>query len=80
MLASQRSPPDSHLTGFSPDTDVLVLLTANYNLLPLSNTSISMSGVIDIETLWTRLGETKAKALSALHAFSGDDNKILRSR
>ena len=74
LLVAQRSPPDCQLTVFSPDTDVLVLLIANYNLLP-SNTSISMlSAIIEIKPLWVQLGEDKAKALPALHAFSGCDN------
>lgn len=45
VLASQRNPPDAQLVFFSPDTDVLVLVTANYDLL-LKNTSISMSSCV----------------------------------
>ena len=49
VLASQRNPPDAQMVFFSPDTDVLVLVIANYDLM-LKNTSISMaSGVIRIE-------------------------------
>ena len=33
VLASQRNPPDAQLAFFSPDTDVLVLVTPNYHLL-----------------------------------------------
>jgi len=52
VLASQRNPPDAQLV-FSPDTDVLVLVTANYNVF-LKNTSVSMaSGVVKIEPLWS---------------------------
>ena len=55
VLASQRNPPDAQLVFFSPDTDVLVLVTANYDVL-LKNTSISMaSGVVQIEPLWRAL-------------------------
>ena len=49
--ASQRNPPDAQLVFFSPDTDVLVLVTVNYHLL-LKKASMSMaSGVVDIEPL-----------------------------
>ena len=59
---------------FSPDTDVLVLAIANYDLLP-KNTSISMTaGMLEIQQFWDALGPTKAKALPAFHAFSGADN------
>lgn len=52
VLASQRNPHDAQLVFISPDTDVLVLVTANYDLM-LKNTSISMaSGVVQIEPLW----------------------------
>ncbi|KAK5912068.1 hypothetical protein CesoFtcFv8_001978 [Champsocephalus esox] len=48
VLASHRNPADAQLMFFSPDTDILVLVTANYDLL-LKNTSISMaSGVVQI--------------------------------
>ena len=74
VLASQRNPPDAQLVFFSPDTDVLVLVTANYDLL-LKNTSVSMaSGVVQIEPLWQALGKERAKALPAFHAFTGADN------
>jgi len=59
---------------FSPDTDVLVLAIANYDLM-LKNTSISMaSGVIRIEPIWTATGAERVKALPAFHAFTGADN------
>ncbi|KAI4810921.1 hypothetical protein KUCAC02_013848, partial [Chaenocephalus aceratus] len=55
VLASHRNPADAQLMFFSPDTDILVLVTANYDLL-LKNTSISMaSGVVQIEPLWRAL-------------------------
>ena len=48
VLASQRNPTNAQLVFFSPDTDVLVLVIANYDLM-LKNTSISMvSGVMRI--------------------------------
>ena len=56
------------------DTDVLVLIIANYDQLP-KNTSISMAlSVQQIEPLWAALGPDRAKALPGLHAFSGADN------
>ncbi|CAK6975647.1 hypothetical protein KUCAC02_002633%2C partial [Scomber scombrus] len=55
VLASQRNPHDAQLVFYSPDTDVLVLVTANYDI-KLKNTSISMaSGVVQIEPLWLAL-------------------------
>ena len=70
-LASQRNPPDAQLVFFSPDTDVLVLVTANYDVL-LKNTSISVAyGVVQIELLWRALIPKRAKALPAFHAFTG---------
>ena len=74
VLASPRNSPYAQLVFFSPDTDVLVLVTANYHLL-LKKTSMSMaSGVEDIEPLWQALGKERAMALSAIHAFTGVDN------
>ena len=59
---------------FSPDTDVLVLVIANYDLV-LKNTSISMaSGVMRIEPIWRAIGAERANALPAFHAFTGADN------
>ncbi|KAG1661052.1 hypothetical protein GQR58_021722 [Nymphon striatum] len=47
-----RELQDIQLTFFSPDTDVLVLVIANYDLLP-RNTSICMaSGEVHIQPLW----------------------------
>lgn len=74
VLASLRNPPDAQMVFFSPDTDVLVLVIANYELM-LKNTSISMaSGVIEIEPIWRAIGAERAKALPAFHAFTGADN------
>ena len=59
---------------FSPDTDVLVLVIANYDIL-LRNTSISMvSGVVEVNPIWAALGADRAKGLPAFHAFTGADN------
>lgn len=74
VLAMQQNPLDAQMVFFSPDIDVLVLVTANYDLL-LRNTSISMaSGVVQIEPLWRALGAVRAKALPAFHSFTGADN------
>ena len=74
VLASQRNPSHSQLVFFSPDTDVLVLVTANYDML-LKNTSVSMtSGVVHIGAVWKALGPARAKALPAFRAFTGADN------
>lgn len=74
IAASQQHKGDVELTIFSPDTDVLVLAIANYHLLP-RHTSISMaSSVVQIEPIWKALGEERAQALPAFHAFTGADN------
>jgi hypothetical protein len=60
------------MVSFSPDTDtnVLVLVIANYDLM-LKNTSISMaSGVIGIEPKWRAIEAERAKALPAFHALT----------
>jgi hypothetical protein len=80
VLASNRNPSDSQLVFFSPDTDVLVLVIANYDIL-LKNTSMSMvSGVIKVQSIWTALGPERAKALPAFHAFTGADTTGTFSR
>ena len=74
VSATERNSVNAQMTFFSPDTDVLVLIIANYDRLP-KNTSISMaSRVQQIEPLWIALGPDRAKALPGLHAFSGADN------
>jgi len=74
VLASQRNPPDAQMVFFSPDTDVLMLVIANYDLM-LKNTSISMaSGVMRIDPIWRAIGPERAKAFPAFHAFTGADN------
>lgn len=73
VLAAERNSPNAQMTFFSPDT-MLVLVIANYNVLP-EDTSVAMaSGTVKIQPVWSKLGESRAKALPALHAFSGADN------
>ena len=51
VSAAERHSKKAHITFLSPDTDVLVLLIANFDRLPKS-TSISMvSGVKQIEPI-----------------------------
>ena len=73
VLASQRNPPDAELVVFSPDTDVLVLVIANYDLLLRKTPMLMASGVIQVQPVWTDLGPERVKALPAFHAFSGAD-------
>ena len=74
VFAAERHSKKAQITFFSPDTDVLVLLVANFDRLPTS-TSISMaSGIKQIEPIWKSLGPERSKALLGLHAFSGTDN------
>ena len=72
--ATNRNSMDSEMTFFSPDTDVLVLIIANYHLLP-EKTSISMtSGTLEIKLIRNALGPDRVKALPAFHAFTGADS------
>ena len=74
VLASRRNPSSAQLMFFSPDTDVLVLVVANYEIL-LDNTCVSMaSGVLEVKPIWNALGADRAKALPGFHAFTGADN------
>jgi len=74
VSATERNSVDAQMTFFSPDTDVLVMIIANYDRLP-KNTSISMAlRVQQIGPLWAALGPDRATALPGLHAFSGADN------
>jgi hypothetical protein len=71
VSATRRNSPDIQLTFFSPDTDVLVLAIANYDLLPV-HTSITMAhAVLHIKPFWDYLGTDKSEALPASHAFCG---------
>jgi hypothetical protein len=67
VLASQRNPHDAELVIFSPDTDVLALVIAHYDLL-LRNMSLSMASVVVQVHLICK------KALPTFHAFTGADN------
>ena len=70
----RRNPKEAKLMLFTPDTDFLVLVIANYENLP-SDTSVSMvSGTVEVEPIWTALGADHAKAFPAFHAFTEADN------
>ena len=74
VCATERNSRDADMTFFSPDTGVLVLIRASYDLLP-KNTSISVvSCVQQIKPLWTALRPEKAKGLPTFQTFSGADN------
>ena len=71
VLASRRHPHDAELVVFFPDTDVIVLVIANYDLL-LRNTSLSMaSGVIEVQQIWRALGPERAKVFRPYMHFRG---------
>ena len=59
------------LTFFSPDTDVLALVIAKYDLLPRHTSISTASSVLKIQPFWDVQGPAKAKVLLA---FSGADN------
>ena len=46
VSAAERNPQDSCMTFFSPDTDVLILVIANYDRLP-KITSVSMASNVN---------------------------------
>ena len=78
MLVSRRN--HARDVVLSLDTDVLVVI-ANYDGLLLRSTFLSMaSGVIQVQPVWGALDPKRAKALPALHAFSGTDNTTRFSR
>jgi len=59
---------------YSSDTDVLLLVIANYDLM-LKNTSISMvSGVVRIDPISRATEAERAKALPAFHALTAANN------
>ncbi|KAK6192874.1 hypothetical protein SNE40_004271 [Patella caerulea] len=74
VSGAERTTMDAHMTFFSPDTDVMVLIIANYDRLPKSTDISLASHVQKIEPLWVALGPDRAKALPGFHAFSGADN------
>ena len=71
VMAPQRNPPDAELVIFSPDTDDLVLVIANYDLLLRKTPMLMASGVIQVQPVWTDLGPERAKALPVFRAFLG---------
>jgi len=65
----------SILDVFSVDTDVFVLLTAHFSLIPQSTTLISRGGErIRIQESYMKLGRKRAEALLGWYAFKGTDN------
>ena len=69
VLAAQRSQANAQIMFFSPDTDVLILIIANYELLPKA-TSISMtSATLQIQPFWEALGAKRTKALYCRHSM-----------
>ena len=73
VTSTERYSRHEYMIFFSPDTDVLVLLIANFDRLPI-DTSISLNSHIQpIKPIWDVLGLEKAKALVGFHAFSDAD-------
>jgi len=72
--AASQHCPEARMVFFSPDTDVLVLAAAHYDML-CNHTAICMvSGTLEIEPIWSALGWDKAAALPVFHAFTVADN------
>ena len=72
--SSSRNPPDSTITFFSPDTDVFILVLANYPCL-VKDTFVSIaSGAVEIQPIWENLCSQRAQAIPAFRAFSSADN------
>jgi len=55
VSATERTSVDERLTFFFPDTDVLVLIIANYDRLPKNTCISTASRVQQIEPLWAAL-------------------------
>ncbi len=67
--------PQSVLDVFSVDTDVFVLLTGHYPLLPKSTCIVRTKGErIAIYDSFARLGSKRSAAFIGWHAFKGTDN------
>lgn len=65
----------SILDIFSVDTDVFILLTAHFSLIPQSTTLIRRGGErIHIQESYMKLGRKRAEALLGWYAFKGTDN------
>ena len=73
-VAVSQQCADGELVFFSPDTDVLVLVLANYDRLCRRTRVAMTSGLVEIEPIWKAIGRDKAKALPIFHAFTGTDN------
>ena len=70
-VAVSQQCADGELVFFSHDTDVLVLVLANYDRL-CRRTEVAMkSGLVEIEPIWKAIGRDKANALPIFHAFTG---------
>ena len=55
-----------------------MLVVGNYDLM-LRKTLISMtSWTMEIEPMWTVIGEERVKAVPAFHTFAGGDNNTGR--
>ncbi|KAG1662216.1 hypothetical protein GQR58_021026 [Nymphon striatum] len=67
--------PQSFLDVFSVDTDVFVLLTGHYKLIPKSTTLIRRgSERLSIRESYLQLGQKRADALIGWYAFNSTDN------
>ena len=71
--ASQRC-PKAQMVFFSPDIDVLVLAVAHYDKLCKHTGICTVSGTLEIEPIWSALGQDKAAALPVFFAYTGVDN------
>ena len=70
VLASQQNHTDTQMAFFSPDTDVLVLVIANYDLM-LKNMFISTAtGVLGIGPIWSHR-DRKNKGFASLPCIHG---------
>ena len=66
VSATERNSRDAEMTFFSPDTDVLVLIIASYDLLPKNN-SISMVSVCPADqAIMDRTGARESKGLTSI--------------
>ncbi len=67
--------PESKLDIFSLDTDVFILITGHYHMLPKSTTIIRKRGErLAIHKAYARLGRKRTDALIGWYAFKGTDN------
>ena len=67
--------PETMLDVFSLDTDVFVLLTGHFQLIPPSTTVVRKLGErISIKESYTKLGPKRSSALIGWYIFKGSDN------